>query len=132
MVVAEDRHQALDAVEAVEVTYEALPANTVTAKALDSGTNLVLETHHGDKDAVEQAFTRAAHITEMEVPTNLVTAYAIEPRSYLGQYDDITDHYTLWSTTQAPHIVRMFFTNSMKIRSTSFGLLRRTSVAASI
>ena len=41
MVVAEDRYGAMDAAEAVNVEYEAHPANTVTAKALDTDTPLV-------------------------------------------------------------------------------------------
>ena len=56
MVVAEDRHQALDAAEAIEVDYEEKPANTITARALDPdtplvhsafGTNEVMVTEHG-------------------------------------------------------------------------------------
>ena len=35
MIVAEDRYVAMDAAEAVDVQYEAHPANTVTAKALE-------------------------------------------------------------------------------------------------
>ena len=124
MVIAEDRYQALDAAEAVEVSYDVLPANAVTSKALDEdapilheelGTNLVLETHHGNKFAVDEAFSKASHITEVEVPSNRVTACPIEPRSYLGHYDPINDQYTFWSSTQAPHIVRKYFTNSMRI-----------------
>mgnify|MGYP002859100744 CR=1 FL=1 len=124
MVVAEDRYTALDAAEAVEVDYEALPANTVTAKALDAdtplvhesiGTNLVLETTHGDEAAVDAAFAGAAHITECAVPTNRVTAAPMEPRAYLGQYDPVEDRYTLWSSTQAPHLERRYLTMSLKV-----------------
>ena len=124
MVVAEDRYQALDAADAVEVSYDVLPANAVTSSALDEdapilheelGTNLVLETHHGNRPAIDEAFSKASHITEVEVPSNRVTACPIEPRSYLGHYDSINDQYTLWSSTQAPHIVRKYFTNSMRI-----------------
>ena len=113
MVVAEDRYSALDAAEAVEIEYEALPANVVTAKALDAdiplvhpelGTNMVLETTHGDKDATDAAFAKAAHVTECVVPTNRVTASSIEPRSYLGHYDAHKDYYTLWAATQSPYI----------------------------
>ncbi|MBM3481815.1 MAG: xanthine dehydrogenase family protein molybdopterin-binding subunit [Alphaproteobacteria bacterium] len=124
MVVAEDRHQALDACEAIEVDYEPLPANVVTAKALDAGTplvhpkfgtNEVLETYHGNKAVVDEAFKKAHHITKLEVPTNRVTASPIEPRAYMGHYDPLNDRYTVWTTHQAPHIVRQYFTRSLHI-----------------
>ena len=79
MVVAEDRHQALDAAEAVEVTYDEKPANTITAKALDPdtplvhpafGTNEVLVTEHGLKEETEAALAAAHHVTELVVPSN--------------------------------------------------------------
>ena len=124
MVVAESRNQSMDATEAIEVEYDPLPANTVTARALDPdtailherfGTNLVQENELGDEKATEAAFAKAAHITECEVSTNRVTAAPIEPRSYLGIYDSVEDRYTLWDTAQAPHMVRDYFTKSLKI-----------------
>ncbi|MGE0649023.1 MAG: xanthine dehydrogenase family protein molybdopterin-binding subunit [Gammaproteobacteria bacterium] len=124
MVVAETRYQALDAADAIEVEYDPLPANVVTAAALDPktplaheqfGSNLVLETVHGDHAAIEQAFAKAAHITECVVPTNRVTACSIEPRSYLGRYDPSEDRYTLWTSNQAPHLTRRFLSTSLRI-----------------
>ena len=124
MVVAEDRHQALDAAEAVEVAYEEKPANTLTARALDPetplvhpafGTNEVLVTEHGLKEETEAALANAHHVTEVAVPSNRVTAASIEPRCYLGHYDTVNDRYTVWTTNQAPHIVRRYFTKSLHI-----------------
>ena len=124
IVVAEDRHQALDAAEAIEVTYEEKPANTITAKALDPdtplvhpafGTNEVLVTEHGLKEETEAALAKAHHVTEVVVPSNRITAASIEPRCYLGHYDRVNDRYTVWTTNQAPHIVRRYFTKSLRI-----------------
>ena len=124
MVVAEDRHQTLDAAEAIEVDYEEKPANTVTAKALDPdtplvhpgfGTNEVMVTEHGLKAETEAALANAHHVTEVVVPTNRVTAASMEPRAYLGHYDRVNDRYTVWTTNQAPHIVRRYFTKSLHI-----------------
>ncbi len=124
MVVAEDRFQAADAADAIEVAYEPLPANTLTAKALDPdtplvhpqfGTNELLVTDHGLKDETEAALAAADHVTEVVVPTNRVTAASMEPRSYLGHYDAVSDRYTVYTTHQAPHIVRGYFTKSMNI-----------------
>ena len=124
MVVAEDRHQALDAAEAIEVDYEEKPANTITARALDPdtplvhpgfGTNEVMVTEHGLKEETEAALAAAHHVTEVVVPTNRVTAASMEPRAYLGHYDRVNDRYTVWTTNQAPHIVRRYFTKSLHI-----------------
>ena len=124
MVVAEDRHQALDAAEAIAVTYEEKPANILTAKALDPetplvhpgfGTNEVLVTEHGLKEETEAALAKAHHVTEVAVPSNRITAASMEPRAYLGHYDRVNDRYTVWTTNQAPHIVRRYFTKSLHI-----------------
>ena len=124
MVVAEDRHQALDAAEAIAVTYEEKPANILTAKALDPetplvhpgfGTNEVLVTEHGLKEETEAALAKAHHVTEVAVPSNRITAASMEPRCYLGHYDRVNDRYTVWTTNQAPHIVRRYFTKSLHI-----------------
>ena len=124
MVVAEDRHQALDAAEAVEVAYEEKPANILTAKALDPetplvhpgfGTNEVLVTEHGLKEETEAALAKAHHVTEVAVPSNRITAASMEPRAYLGHHDRVNDRYTVWTTNQAPHIVRRYFTKSLHI-----------------
>ncbi len=124
MVVAEDRHQAQDAAEAIEVDYEEKPANTITARALDAdtplvhpahGTNEVLVTEHGLKEETEAALAKAHHVTEVVVPTNRVTAASIEPRCYMGHHDTVNDRYTVWTTNQAPHIVRRYFTKSLNI-----------------
>ena len=124
MVVAEDRHQALDAAEAIAVDYEERPANTVTARALDAdtplvhpefGTNKVLVTEHGQKEETEAALAKAHHVTEVVVPSNRITAASMEPRCYLGHYDRVNDRYTVWTTNQAPHIVRRYFTKSLHI-----------------
>ena len=124
MIVAEGRHQALDAAEAVAVDYEEKPANTLTARALDPetplvhpahGTNEVLVTEHGLKEETEAALAKAHHVTEVVVPTNRVTAASMEPRCYLGHHDAVNDRYTVWTTNQAPHIVRRYFTRSLHI-----------------
>ena len=32
---------------------------------------------------------------------------AIEPRSYIGHYDEVSDKYTLYTSTQNPHLIRL-------------------------
>jgi carbon-monoxide dehydrogenase large subunit len=108
LVIAETRWQALDAAEAVEVDYQPLPAVVETKRALDAdatvlhaelGSNVVFVKESGDKAAVEAQFRKAAHVTELELTNNRITANPIEPRAILAQY-------ALWVSHQAPHVLR--------------------------
>lgn len=121
LVVAETRYQALDAAEAVEVEYEVLPCVIATARALDDdaplvhdelGSNLAFDIEIGDAKASLAAMDAAAHVTELSLVNNRITANSLEPRAALGHYDATTDHYTLYSTTQVPHLVRRWLAES--------------------
>ena len=121
LVIAETRLQALDAADAIEVDYEPLPAIADTATALDPtaplvhekfGTNQVLDWESGDRAAVEAAFARAHHVTTLRLTNNRITAAPMEPRAIVAQYDRLADHYTLWSSTQNPHMVRQWLADS--------------------
>jgi len=114
-VIAERRWQALDAAEAVEVDYAALPAVTDAGAALTDGapvlhealgTNLIFDVEHGDKPATATAFVAAHHIAELDLINNRISANPIEPRCCLGKHDRATDHYTLYTSNQAPHLLR--------------------------
>ena len=115
VVVAETRWQAFDAAEAVEVDYEPLPVVVETKHALDAdapvlhpalGSNLIFNKSSGDRAAVDAQFRAAAHVTELELVNNRITANPIEPRAILALYDPGRDHYTLWVSHQAPHVLR--------------------------
>jgi carbon-monoxide dehydrogenase large subunit len=114
-VVAEDRYAALDALDAIEVDYEILPAVTSAERALDAdapvvharfGTNLVNEVVRGNRAAAEAAFASAAHVTELTFRNNRLAGNPMEPRSYLAQYDRADGRTTLWATSQIPHMLR--------------------------
>ncbi len=125
VVVAEDRYQAMDAAEAVEVDYEPLPAVVDTARALDSGaplvherfgSNIVTDWDIGDEAATEAAFAKAAHVTALELTANRLAGSPVEPRACVGHYDAGTDHYSLWTTSQNPHLIRhLLAENSLKV-----------------
>lgn len=115
LVVAETRWQAVDAAEAVEVEYEPLAPVVETRRALDDGatvlhpelgSNLIFVKESGDKAAVEAMFRAAAHVTELELANNRITANPIEPRAIQARYDAGRDQYTLWVSHQAPHVLR--------------------------
>ena len=115
-VVAETYHQARDAAELVEVDYEELPACVSTAHARDQGQalvhddiarNTVYEWELGDQAAVDQAFASAAHVTRIDLVNNRLVPNAIEPRAAIGEYDRGNDGFTLYTTSQNPHVARL-------------------------
>ncbi|MDB5797287.1 MAG: carbon-monoxide dehydrogenase large subunit [Paucimonas sp.] len=121
MVVAETRAQAIDALDLVEVEYEDLPASADTAHCLDAdapvvhaqfGTNLMFEHTIGDPEKVREAFSQAEHIVELDLVANRITANAMEPRVYVGIYDDWKGDYILHSSTQIPHLIRKWLAES--------------------
>ncbi|KPQ12367.1 MAG: carbon-monoxide dehydrogenase large subunit CoxL [Saliniramus fredricksonii] len=115
VVVAETLAQARDAAEAVEVDYKLLPAIADTAKARESKVvvhdvapdNTVYEWHLGDKDATEAAFRKAKHVTTLDITNNRLIPNPIETRAAIGEYDMGSDNYTLYTTSQNPHVARL-------------------------
>ncbi|NMG41030.1 molybdopterin-dependent oxidoreductase [Chelativorans sp. ZYF759] len=116
IVVAETKGQARDAAEAVEIDYEELPAVTEAVAALEAGApqihpeangNLIYDWEIGEAKAVDEAISRAAHVTRMRIVNNRLVPNAMEPRAALGHYDKAEDHYTCWTTSQNPHVARL-------------------------
>jgi carbon-monoxide dehydrogenase large subunit len=104
MIVAETRAAAIDAAEQIAVDYLPLPAVVTVADALKPGApaiwdeapdNICCDGDRGDKDAVDAAFARAAHVTRMEIRNNRVTGLPLEPAAALGIHDAATGRCTL-------------------------------------
>jgi carbon-monoxide dehydrogenase large subunit len=121
VVVAETRYQALDAAEAVDVDYEVFPSVTNTAQALhpnaplvheELGSNLAFDIDIGSEAKADAALAGAAHVTEISLVNNRVTASSLEARAVLGHYEAAGDQYTLYSSTQIPHLVRRWLAES--------------------
>lgn len=116
VVIAETREQARDAAELVMVDYDELPAVTTTTRALSPGAaavhdeapdNVCFDWHIGDAAAVDAAFANAAHVARLELVNNRLVPNAMEPRAAIGEFDAATGDYTLTTTTQNPHVIRL-------------------------
>ena len=116
VVIADTYARAKDAGEAVEVDYDVLPAAVDMADALQKGApvihdvasdNTCYEWHLGDKAATDAAFARAKHVTKLDLVNNRLIPNAMEPRAAVGDYDDGTDSFTLYTTSQNPHVARL-------------------------
>jgi aerobic carbon-monoxide dehydrogenase large subunit len=115
-VIAETRAQARDAAEAVKVDYGVLPAVADPASAQRPGApqihelapnNTIYQWHLGDAKATEAAFNSAKHVARLDIVNNRLVPNAIEPRAAIGEYDAGTGAFTLWNTTQNPHVARL-------------------------
>jgi len=116
LVVAETLDQARDAAELVAVDYEVLPANVNLTQAAKPDTPQVHESVPnntcfvwglGDEDATKAAFAKAKHVAKLDLVNNRVVANAIEPRAAIGVYDPGNDSFTLYVTSQNPHLARL-------------------------
>ena len=116
VVIAETLPQARDAAEKVKVDYGVLPAVIDPAQAQRQGApqiheiapnNTIYQWHLGDPKGVEAAFKSAAHVTKLDIINNRLIPNAIEPRAALAEYDAGTETFTLWNTSQNPHVARL-------------------------
>lgn len=116
LVVAETPYQARDAAEAIEVTYDELPAVVDMPQAIDgsaalvhdeASNNICYDWELGDSAAVAEAFAKAAHITKVDLVNNRLVANPMEPRAAIGDYDTASGEHTLYTTSQNPHAIRL-------------------------
>lgn len=118
LVVADTLAQAKAAAEAIVVDYEPLPAVADTATAAGNATtvheiapdNVCYTWGIGDAARVDAAFKTAAHVTTLEFRNNRLIPNAIEPRAANARYDRADESYTLYVTSQNPHVERLLMT----------------------
>jgi carbon-monoxide dehydrogenase large subunit len=117
-VVAESAAEARSAAEAIVVDIDELPAVIDMKAALEDGAPRV----HDDltsnlcydwgfveenREAVNEAFEKAAHVTTLELKNQRLAPNAMEPRVAVGDYNTGTDESTLYTTSQNPHVIRL-------------------------
>ena len=117
VVIAESKSAAKDAAELVDVEYDVLGAVVDPKLAAQAGAPLVHEDCPNNicfdwelgntKEEVDQAMASAHHITKLEFINQRVIPNAIEPRAAIGDYQESTDKYTLYTSSQNPHLIRL-------------------------
>jgi len=126
-VVAEDRYAAADAVELVEVDYEALPALVDPFHAMDADApelredlrgktsgahgprrhpNHIFTWEVGDKAATDAAIAAGEVVAEELVSYQRVHPCPLETCGCVASMDKFNGKLTVWGTFQAPHAVR--------------------------
>lgn len=116
VVMAETLAQAKDGAELLMVDYEVLraAANLAETQLPDAPQlhdvapgNVIYNWELGLKAETEAAFQAADMVAEIEITNNRLIPNAMEPRAALGVYDKGSDHYTLYTTSQNPHVARL-------------------------
>ncbi|HLU09735.1 MAG TPA: molybdopterin cofactor-binding domain-containing protein [Oceanobacillus sp.] len=116
LVIAENRYQAQDAAELIQVDYEPLPAVVNPEEATKDGApqlhadapnNIAFRwvASSGD-EGVEQAFAEADVVVQERIVQQRLLPTAMEPRAALAQWNSATEEMTVWVTSQNPHIHR--------------------------
>ena len=118
-VVAETESQAHDATEAITVDWEPLPTVVEADKAIEPGApqlhenapnNVVFEWTVGDKAGTEAAIDNAEVVVRQRIVNQRLIPNSIETRGDIGWYNPGTDEYTVWMSSQTPHIQRLLLT----------------------
>jgi aerobic carbon-monoxide dehydrogenase large subunit len=116
VVIADSKNLARDAAENVNVTYEELPAVHDIRSAIAPGApqlhpeapgNVVYDWSLGDEAATNAAFAKATNVVSIELTNNRLVPNAMEPRSAIADYDTAEEHFTLYTTSQNPHVARL-------------------------
>src|ERR1700756_825910 len=116
VVIAETKNQAKDAAEAVVVDYEELPATANISAAIKAGApqlhpeapgNVIYDWTIGDEAATDAAFKSAANVVSLDITNNRLVPNAMEPRAAIADYNTAEEHYTLYTTSQNPHVARL-------------------------
>jgi carbon-monoxide dehydrogenase large subunit len=118
-VVAETPEQAIDALDAIQVDWEPLPTVVDAEKATQPGApqlhenapnNVVFEWTVGNKEGTEKAIADAEVVVRQRLVNHRLIPNPMETRGDIGLYNPGTDEYTIWMSSQTPHIQRLLLT----------------------
>ncbi len=116
VVIGESAYAARDGADAVNVDYEVLPAVTDGEKAVAAGApqlhanapgNVAFRWSIGDKDKTDAAIKSAARVVKQRLVNQRLIPNAIEPRASMASYNPATGDFTVWVTSQNPHVHRL-------------------------
>jgi aerobic carbon-monoxide dehydrogenase large subunit len=119
VVVADTRYAAEDALELIEVEWEPLPAVVDVEQAIAEGAtqlhenapgNIVMDWEVGDRAATDQGLADADVVVRQRLVNQRLIPNPMEARAAAAQYDPGTSEYTVWMTSQTPHIMRLLMT----------------------
>ncbi|MDA8080125.1 MAG: xanthine dehydrogenase family protein molybdopterin-binding subunit [Actinomycetota bacterium] len=124
VVLASNKVAAIDALAAIDVKYEELPVIVDLEDALankelvhpELGTNTsYVWKLEPDKSKVDQAFASAVHVVKSRYVQQRLLPSAMEPRGVLVVPQLYGSEYTIYSSTQIPHILKIMLSLTVGI-----------------
>jgi carbon-monoxide dehydrogenase large subunit len=118
-VIAETPEQAVDALDAITVDWEPLPAVVDAEKATQPGApqlhenapnNVVFTWKVGDMAGTDAAIDAAEVVVRQRIVNQRLIPNPLEVRGDIGWYNPGTGEYTVWMSSQTPHIQRLLLT----------------------
>jgi carbon-monoxide dehydrogenase large subunit len=118
-VIAETPAQAVDALDSIVVDWEPLPTVVDAEKATQPGApqlhenapnNIVFEWQVGDKAGTDAAIAAAEVVVKQRIVNQRLIPNPMEVRGDIGWYNSGTEEYTVWMSSQTPHIQRLLLT----------------------
>ncbi len=122
VVVAEQRYQAADAAQLVDVEYDPLPAVMEIEEAMKPGSpkahtdqpdNIAWDATYVPWEATEEAFKTADVVVKQRILQRRLSPNAIESRVVMAEYDPFDKRLTMWMSTQNPHWIRLFVSGAL-------------------
>ena len=119
VVVADNRYTAEDALNLIKVEYEPLPVVVDAEKATfpdapqlheNAPNNICMDWENGDKDGTESALGSSDVVVKQRLVNQRLIPNVMEPRGCIAQYMPASEEYTVWMTSQDPHIMRLLMT----------------------
>jgi carbon-monoxide dehydrogenase large subunit len=116
LVVAESPEIANDALANIHVRYHPLPVVVDAEKALADGApqlhenapnNVVMRWSVGKEAETDAAIRAADVVVTQRIINQRLIPNPMETRGAIGLYNPGTDEYTIWMTSQAPHVMRL-------------------------
>jgi carbon-monoxide dehydrogenase large subunit len=124
VVIAEERYQAADAAQLVDVEYEQLPAVMDLDEALKPGSpkahldqpdNIAWDATYVPWEATEEAFKDADVVVQQRIRQDRLSPNPIESRVVMAEYDAYDNRLTMWMSTQNPHWIRLFVSGALSM-----------------
>jgi carbon-monoxide dehydrogenase large subunit len=119
VVIADDRYAAEDALGLIEVDYQPLPVVVDAEKATQPGApqlhenapnNICMDWKNGDKEGTEAALASSEVVVKQRLVNQRLIPNVMEVRGCIAQYQPASEEYTVWMTSQDPHIMRLLMT----------------------
>jgi carbon-monoxide dehydrogenase large subunit len=124
MVVADSRYRAEDAVDAIDVEIEALPAVVDVERALDedaplvhpeTGSNLLYAIPAVESPELDEVLRSAPVVLTETFRQHRYATVPLETRGILASWDPFRRELTVWISTQGPHGVRALLARFLDI-----------------